>query len=176
MDYGPGVIYSRSEALVRKSSVCVPLIYVQGEPHLVLIRRSRKLRRHPGQISFPGGFVEQGETDLEAALRELQEEIGVSSEYTKVLDVLPCQVVASTGIQITPFLILLKRNEFHLNHDEVEEIYFVNVNTLRDTPCETIQMPNGVQTCRYRLPGLIIWGATAKVITNFLKNAKEERE
>jgi len=159
---------------VRKSSVCVPLIYIQGEPHLVLIRRSRKLRRHPGQISFPGGFVEQGETDLEAAFRELQEEIGVPSECTEVLDVLPCQMVALTKTQITPFLILLKCNEFRLNHGEVEEIYFVSINALRDTPCETIEMPNGVQTCRYRLPGLIIWGATAKIITSFLQDYLKE--
>ncbi|MFN3284604.1 MAG: NUDIX domain-containing protein, partial [Pseudothermotoga sp.] len=62
---------------MQESAVCVPIVFLDDEPYLILIRRSRRLRRHPGQISFPGGFVEKGETPLEAAVREMKEEIGV---------------------------------------------------------------------------------------------------
>jgi 8-oxo-dGTP pyrophosphatase MutT (NUDIX family) len=59
-----------------------------GEPHLLLTRRPLHMRRHAGQLSFPGGRIEEGEDTLAAALREAREEIGLESTSVEVLGLL----------------------------------------------------------------------------------------
>ncbi len=159
---------------MNRSAVCVPVVYIESEPYLLLIRRSRKLQRHPGQIAFPGGFAEKDESLEQTALRELEEEIGVEEKRCKLLGKLDDTTTASSRIQITPFLVLLNSRNFRLNHEEVEEIYFVKLEIFDSLDCEEVIMPNGTPTIRYRLPGLVIWGATARIIKNSLKQIKEK--
>ncbi len=163
------VIIFRDVITINLSAVCVPVIYLMNEPYLIFIRRSRKLHHHPGQIAFPGGFVKESESLDQAALRELKEEIGVEKESCRILERLNDITTISSKIRITPFLVLISTNKFALNHEEVEEIYFVKLALFEQTKYEEVIMPDGNVTLRYRFPGLVIWGATARIIKNSLE-------
>ncbi|RVU37672.1 CoA pyrophosphatase [Rheinheimera riviphila] len=78
----------------------------QQQLQLLLTRRAMHLRHHPGQISFPGGRIETGETAVDAALRETEEEVGVSAATIKILGSLPA-MSTSTGFVVSPWLGLL---------------------------------------------------------------------
>ncbi|WP_041446340.1 NUDIX hydrolase [Pseudothermotoga thermarum] len=155
------------------AAVCVPLIYIQKEPHIVFVKRSRKLKRHPGQIGFPGGFVEKEESAEKAALRELKEEIGVPPNYVEVLAKLKIVTTTTTNIKIEPFLVLVKTRIFNLNKREVDEIYFVSFQLFEQIEPEQVTLSKNRSTIRYRLPGLVIWGATARIIKNSLEDIKK---
>lgn len=140
---------------------------------MILIRRSRKLKRHPGQISFPGGFIEKDETPLQAAIREMKEEIGVRENCFEVIGQLSSTVTITSSVNITPFLAVVFCREFWLNKDEVEEIYFVSLEKFKTTECVQVVMPNGNVTCRYPLGDLVVWGATARIINQSLSQIEQ---
>ena len=149
---------------MKKAAVIVPIIIIKDEPYLILTRRSRKLKSHPGQISFPGGIRESGEELLETALREMEEEIGVSRDNVLFVHNLKMTETLISRIEVHPFLALLNKREFVLNHNEVEEIIFVELSLFQQTDEEVIRLPSGEETIRYRFPGLVVWGATARII------------
>ncbi|MDI3523941.1 CoA pyrophosphatase [Kosmotoga sp.] len=149
---------------MEKAAVIVPVVSIEGEPYLILTRRSRKLKSHPGQISFPGGIRENGEELLETALREMKEEIGVSRDNVLFVHNLKMTETLMSRIEVHPFLALLNKREFVLNRNEVEEIIFVKLSLFQQTKEEVIRLPSGEKTIRYRLPGLVVWGATARII------------
>jgi len=76
---------------------------VSGEACFWLTRRTQKLRRHSGQFALPGGRIDSGETPCDAALRELQEEMGVTLRDSNILGALD-DFVTRSGFRITPFV------------------------------------------------------------------------
>jgi len=149
---------------LKKAAVIVPVVSLEDEPYLILTRRSRKLKSHPGQISFPGGIRENGEELLETALREMEEEIGVSRDNVLFVHSLKMTETLMSRIEVHPFLALLNKREFVLNRNEVEVIIFVKLSLFQQTKEEVILLPSGEETIRYRFPGLVVWGATARII------------
>ncbi|WP_053001181.1 NUDIX hydrolase [Kosmotoga pacifica] len=149
---------------MRKAAVIVPVITIEGEPYLILTRRSRKLKSHPGQISFPGGIRDNGEELWETALREIEEEIGVDRDSVLFVHCLEMTETLVSRIEVHPFLALLSRRVFRLNKEEVEELIFVELSLFQRTKEEVIRLPSGEETIKYRLPGLVVWGATARII------------
>ncbi|ACR79541.1 MULTISPECIES: CoA pyrophosphatase [Kosmotoga] len=149
---------------MKKAAVIVPVVSLEDEPYLILTRRSRKLKSHPGQISFPGGIRENGEELLETALREMEEEIGVSRDNVLFVHSLKMTETLMSRIEVHPFLALLNKREFVLNRNEVEVIIFVKLSLFQQTKEEVILLPSGEETIRYRFPGLVVWGATARII------------
>lgn len=77
---------------------------VRDAVDIFLVQRSPMLRQHPGQIALPGGGIEAGETDVEAALREAHEEIGLAPQYVDVLAQLDRVLVPVSGFVVTPVL------------------------------------------------------------------------
>ncbi|MGC9383493.1 MAG: NUDIX hydrolase [Kosmotogaceae bacterium] len=130
---------------------------------MIFTRRSRKLRFHPGQISFPGGFIEKGETPVDAAKRELKEEIGANVEYVNSLIPLIEKQTITSSIKVFPFAARILSTSFLLNSDEIEDIFFVSYEYLKKSRPEKIKIA-GRHTLRYRLPELVIWGMTARII------------
>jgi 8-oxo-dGTP pyrophosphatase MutT (NUDIX family) len=68
----------------QRYAVCVPLLQVDGRPAMLFTLRANQMNEHRGQVSFPGGAVEPGESLVSAALREMHEEIGVEPNDVQV--------------------------------------------------------------------------------------------
>jgi len=151
------------------SAVLVPLVDRAAGPSILLTVRAAALRRHAGQISFPGGRLDARDSDpLAAALRETYEEIGVAAEYIEPLGFLPDHVVL-TGFRITPVVAVLRPGyELRIDSAEVAEVFEVPLThvldatnyqpvrrSLRGFEFETHDLPFGRH---------VIWGATAGML------------
>jgi 8-oxo-dGTP pyrophosphatase MutT (NUDIX family) len=135
--------------------------------------RASGLRRHAGQISLPGGATDPGETLVQAALREAQEEIGVDPARVRVLGELTPVYVLVSGFTLHPIVgITDERPSFNAAAQEVEEILEVSVADLRDA--STIR--HGTRTREglaieypyFDLLGHQVWGATAMILGEFI--------
>ncbi|ESO98310.1 hypothetical protein LOTGIDRAFT_86292, partial [Lottia gigantea] len=107
-------------------SVLIPLRIRDGEVNLLFTKRSRKLRTHPGAVSFPGGIKDRGDKDdADTALREAEEEIGLRRENVEVVGNLP-PIYASPPTSVVPVIGMIK-DEFEsiLNRDEVDFVFYV---------------------------------------------------
>ena len=183
----------------RKYAVLVPIVKVMGEDHILFEIRSETLRNQPGEISFPGGAVEEGETPREAALRETCEEILVGKEEIEYLG--EGDIVVNINLSmIYSFIGEIKRplENIGKNPSEVDEIftvplqYFIEnepeiyelqmeVKENPDFPYEMI--PDGKnykfkrgsdKICFYKYEDKIIWGFTAKIIQDITDKMKKQ--
>jgi 8-oxo-dGTP pyrophosphatase MutT (NUDIX family) len=139
-------------------------------PDLLLTERSHSMRSHPGQVSFPGGSVDPGESPRETALREAWEETGLDRSGVEVFAELPPLWLPPSNFSVTPVLAWWREpSPVHaVSADEVHAVYRVPISELSD-PAHRINvtMPGG-----WRNPGFLIgadhevicWGFTAGVI------------
>lgn len=158
----------------RRSAVLVPL-YVDalGAAHLVFTERRADLRRHAGEISFPGGGSEPGDADLRAtALRETQEELGLPPDAVELLGALQPTPTFVTGYAIYPFVGLIDPG-FRWVPQERE------VAAVLELPLEAVRAGYGrrrlvrrgmpFRTDAYETDGHLVWGATARIVADLLE-------
>ncbi|MGN0701923.1 MAG: NUDIX hydrolase [Lentihominibacter sp.] len=107
-------------------AVLLPLCERSGKIELLYEVRAAGLDRQPGEICFPGGLIEKGETPLECALRETEEEIGVRSDSIRIISGLD-SVFSAGGSQIHCYLGVLNFEEVKISKDEVDEVFTVPV-------------------------------------------------
>ena len=162
----------RLERLDLIQSAVIILIYeVDGQSFMILTRRSNFVEAHKGEIAFPGGVCLSNESSIRCALREMEEEIGISSHQVDVFSELD-QEITSTGFVITPFIGILKGPfHFRLNEQETAEILSVPDSSLRAAAifCKTIFIDDIARTFpSINFQGRVIWGATARIIQNYL--------
>jgi 8-oxo-dGTP pyrophosphatase MutT (NUDIX family) len=137
---------------------------------VLLTQRHLGLAKHAGQIAFPGGRMDEGETPLETALRETEEETGLARAFVHPLGYLEGYLTV-TGYFVTPVVAMLE-DGFTLSPqvDEVDDIFEVPLTFLMDaTNRETHSREwNGLTRRYYAYPyeGRYIWGATAGMIKN----------
>lgn len=114
---------SRMTVNQRQAAVLVPIVR-RPEPGLLLTQRSAKLRKHPGQVAFPGGAVDSTDASLiAAALREAQEEVAIPPECVEIIGMLP-PVDSVTGFQVTPVVGVIPPNlHYHASVDEVSSVF-----------------------------------------------------
>jgi len=161
----------------RPASVLVPLVVRDSGVHVLLTQRTAHLTDHAGQISFPGGRVEEGDTDAVAtALRESEEEIGLPSRVVDVLGRLP-EYRTVTGYRVTPVVALIEQ-PFRLQLDtfEVSEAFEVPLAFLMDPANHERRIYRYADLARtfYAMPyqaarRYFIWGATAAMLRNLYR-------
>lgn len=146
-------------------------------PCFVITRRSSKLSSHKGQWALPGGRIDRGETEIEAALREVREEVGLDLPETEVLGRLDDYVTRS-GYCITPLVVWAgPRPAFEINPAEVQELHMIPLADLdRDDSPQFVEIPESDRPV-IRLPLLdnLIHAPTAAVLYQFREAALHGR-
>jgi 8-oxo-dGTP pyrophosphatase MutT (NUDIX family) len=174
-----------------RSAVIVPLLERDGVVEIVFELRTRHLRRSPGEVGFPGGRVEAGESPWQAALRELEEELGVASDQVECLGRLPEQQRRRDEL-IVPFIGRLAGGvELKPDGIEVDEVFTLSLDHLLrknfqkaglieqytlsdDFPRK--YLPEGrwerkiTRSVRYLIHGkYLIWGLSANILFQLLE-------
>ena len=149
------------------SAVLVPLyVDAAGVTHAVFTRRRDDLKRHAGEISFPG------ETLLEAALREAEEEIGLPPDDVDVVGALAPVRTFVTNYAIYPFVgVIAPGTEWVPQDREVAEVLELALEEVRAAHAEKRLVRKGIpfRTDTYEVGGAMIWGATARIVADLLR-------
>ena len=157
----------------------MPLFHAaaDGEPHAVFTRRRGDLRRHAGEISFPGGRRDPDDTDLrETALREAEEEIGLPRAAVRLLGELPPTSTFVTNYVIRPYVGLVPAGlAWRVSEREVDAVLELSLRVLRESRTRTRIERRGIsfETDAYTVDEHLIWGATARIVENLLERAEE---
>lgn len=169
----PEAVYVDSEtgAEREKASVLIP-IETNEEPELILTLRSSNLDAHGGEVAWPGGKQDEGETLVETALRETHEEIGVPPEKIEVIGELR-PFVSKHGLLVVPFVALIESGTAMTpNLEELDAIFKVPVKWLLDDPrSDTNQIERSGELLNipvYNYDGHCIWGLTAVILKELL--------
>jgi 8-oxo-dGTP pyrophosphatase MutT (NUDIX family) len=152
------------------AGVLVPLYVEDGELHAVFTKRREDLRRHPGEISFPGGRYDEGEVDLRAtALREAEEEIGLPRDAVEIVGALQPTPTMVTGYAVYPFVGLIAPGQtWTLSAREVAEVHELPLSALLGGYARRRLVRRGlpIRTDTYLVGENLIWGATARILAD----------
>jgi 8-oxo-dGTP pyrophosphatase MutT (NUDIX family) len=158
-----------------KAAVLVPLYEEGGRLHAVFTKRPADMRRHAGEISFPGGRMDDDEDLRDTALREAEEEIGLAREHVQVVGALPPTGTIVTNYAVYPFVGLTgSGNAFRPNPMEVDEVVELALPDLVDGFERKRLIRRGVpiKTDTYTVRGHLIWGATARILGTLLERLR----
>lgn len=181
---------------MEKAAVLIPLIQFKDEWCLLFQQRALDIEMQPGDVCFPGGHTEDGETQEETVLREVSEELGVSPSQIELLRKMP-EMQGPGGLIVTPFVGVLHDYEGSFDPKEVDHVFTVPLSWFEanppechearyelllpeDFPYELIRggkdypfrkLPHSMYF--YRHPEAVIWGFTAKLVKRFLEDAPE---
>jgi 8-oxo-dGTP pyrophosphatase MutT (NUDIX family) len=159
-----------------RASVLIPLWVEQGQIFVLFTQRTQRVEHHKGQISFPGGRVErQDRSTEETALRETQEEIGIGPRDVEILGRIDDTLTLASRFVVHPFVgVIPHPYEFRLNREEVERVIKVPASVFYPADWkdhrgmieyEGMTYPSLV----YSFDGDVIWGATARMMQNFME-------
>ncbi|MCF8001801.1 MAG: CoA pyrophosphatase [Halanaerobiales bacterium] len=183
-----------------KFAIFVPIIEIENKLHLLYEIRAEEMGTQPGEVSFPGGRIEPGETAREAAVRETEEELGIDGSNIELFGQLD-YLIPPFNIALYPFVGMLKiagLEELDINRAEVKEVFTVPLNYFLENEPET-----HVISCRheinenfpyhlirngkdydwrdfeypvnfYKYNDYIIWGMTARFTTNLINKIKNK--
>ncbi len=154
------------------AAVLVPLFGWPSNPGLIFTERRHDMRRHAGEISFPGGRRDSGESYVDTALREAEEEIGLGRDRVEVVGALPPIGTFVTNYKVHPIVGLVSgRVDFEPNPTEVETVLAFEVGALRQGFAMRRLIRHGVpiRTPTYVVAEHLIWGATARILGNLLE-------
>jgi 8-oxo-dGTP pyrophosphatase MutT (NUDIX family) len=152
------------------AAVLVPLYVRAGQLHVVFTKRREDLRRHPGEISFPGGRYDEGEPDLvSTALREAEEEIGLPTDAVEILGALQPTPTIATGYAVYPFVGMIEPGmTWTLSAREVAEVIEFSLPALLAGYGRRRLVRRGlpIRTDTYLVGEHLIWGATARILAD----------
>jgi 8-oxo-dGTP pyrophosphatase MutT (NUDIX family) len=172
---------AQRQSVIQRSAVLVALFEERGETNIVLTRRALHLRFHRGEVALPGGRSDADESPIETALREAREEVGIAEELVTPVGWLSPIVTFASGSAIWPVVGLLdRRPEMVVDPTEVDRAFAV---ALTDLLADGVYLQERWRRTRvrpgadadgyfpiyfYAVPGDVVWGATARVLTELL--------
>ena len=154
------------------AAVLVPLLGWPERPGLIFTERRHDMRRHAGEISFPGGRRDPGESYVETALREAEEEIALGRDRVEIIGALPPIGTFVTNYTVHPIVGLVSGGlEFEPNPAEVETVLAFEIDELRKGFAMRRLIRHGIpiRTPTYVVAEHLIWGATARILGNLLE-------
>ncbi len=181
-----------TESNQKHYAIVIPFVETE---HLLFQVRSDKLDRQPGDICFPGGAVEDGESPEEAVIRELSEELLLSKEQIDLQEETSLLVNDSAIIHCFPCRISDYDGSF--NQEEVAEVFLAPISFFENTPAKVYEVdwkpvfpedfpfdkihggrnygwrPRKSRIRFYEYEGRVIWGMTARIIENFVHSTKK---
>src|SRR5512146_464352 len=161
------------ETRLKCAAVLVPLLWDDHQWNLLFTRRTEHMERHKGQVSFPGGGCDEGETTPEeTALREAQEEIGLDPQKVRILGRL-VNMITITSFRVTPVVGVIDwPTVFMVGQHEVARVFTIPLYWLADTRNRwefPIPGRNRSLIAFHPYDGELLWGATARMTVDFLK-------
>ena len=167
----PSKTFDAPGLVLKEAAVLAPLFWRGGEPWALLTRRPMNLRKHPGQISFPGGGREAGDvTPLHTALRETREELGIAPQSVDVLGLLGAMPTI-TSYWVTPFVGVVPE-DVKLSHNpiEIDEVIAAPLWRLRRERRHLYQADRDVfvwDDARH-----VVWGATWRMLGQLVEHVE----
>jgi len=155
---------------LKASAVLMPLFYSQGQYHILFTERSDEVVFHKGQVCFPGGTREPSDSDLlQTVLREAEEEIGLEAKDIEILGELDDIITFVTNYVISPFVAFISHpHSLRTNGREVKGAFSVPLSFLID------EANFKQDSYAYEYEGHVIWGATARILKQFIDLLKSE--
>jgi 8-oxo-dGTP pyrophosphatase MutT (NUDIX family) len=158
---------------VLEAAVLIPVVLAH-DPYIVFVRRGAHLRRNPGQIAFPGGLLEPGESPEEGAARECHEEIGIDPARLRITGSLAKRGTVGLTVAVVPIVATVAPPvELRIDNDEVERVF--------EVPLAAVFAPDAVHPGKEPFNGLLIptwqfdygemhvWGATGRILRDFVE-------
>ena len=161
-----------NDSQLKCAAVLLPLVRQDNEWHILFTRRTDQVESHKGQVSFPGGACDEGETTPEqTALREVEEEIGIQSRDVKILGKM-ANLITISYFRVTPVVGVVRwPNVFQVGKDEVARVFTIPLEWLAKASNRwQFERPNTTRTLIAYHPydGELLWGATARMTVDFL--------
>lgn len=154
------------------AAVLVPFVKGADGWRIIFTRRAEELSKHRGEISFPGGRLDEGESSRDAAVREAFEELGIVPEHVDVVGNLGRVFTAVSNYTIEPWVAIVPEAELVPNPGEIAEVIEVPLDVLLDPETRREQMfifaSNVWRNPAFDVGPNIIWGATARILGNLL--------
>lgn len=156
----------------RRAAVLIPLIRNSGGWSVLFTRRAENLAAHSGQISFPGGSLEPGETLEQAAIREAEEEVGIPPRHVELIGRLD-DLVTHSGFLVAPFAgIIHEPFDYVMQESEVVEVFEVPLSVLLDPDNPEVRYvpfrSRSYPAYFYHYGPYEIWGLTGRMLKAFL--------
>ncbi|HIP75614.1 MAG TPA: CoA pyrophosphatase [Psychromonas hadalis] len=164
---------AKIKGFLKKAAVLVPIVERNNQLFILLTVRAEHLKHHPGQISFPGGGIEESDHDLsQTALRETHEETGVSADKIHLFGEL-ASIETGSGYRVSPYLGFVDENyQLTLDHNEVQAAFEIPLNFLLNKqhyyPVRFLR--NSEEQTTYCIPYQthLIWGMTAQILSTLI--------
>ena len=172
--FRPDPQLQKPQAMARPSAVLVGLFQSARGVEVILTRRSHQLTNHRGEISFPGGRLDEGETVIAAALRETHEEIGINPSEAQVIGELSALSTVVSNSHIVPIVARFDREpKMQPMNSEVDRVLTVPLSELIRSDTYSKEhwkfLDRELQINFFYLDDETIWGATARMLLQVMK-------